>query len=110
MAAPLLLPLAGCDDRPCCAAQDAAPPIPAERQSKVAFEAMTGIRADAVAAISGGPDRSYIYYDPFAAPDAAVAAAPARLCRHYGKSIAGSYITEPEDHMPGIKTLVVTCR
>ncbi|WP_146168728.1 hypothetical protein [Rhodobacter aestuarii] len=114
LAAPLMLTLAACDDRPCCTAPSAAgamaPPIPAGRQSKVDFEALTGIRSDAVAAITGTPNGSYVYYDPFAAPPAAVEAAPAHLCAQHGKALKESYITEPEDHMPGMKVLVITCQ
>ena len=91
-------------------ATDLAPPIPVDTRPKGDFEKMTGINSDAVAAISGNATRSYVYYDLFAARKAAVAAAPQRLCNHYGRSLKASHVAEPGDRVPGMKALVVECR
>lgn len=111
LAALCLLPLAGCvQPGPGLAGPDAAaPPTPVDGRSKGLFEQMTGINGDAVAAVSGDARRSYIYYDLFAARKEAVAAAPARLCAFHGKAVTASHVTNPGDHVPGMKVLVVTC-
>lgn len=98
------LPVAG------SAAPALAPPIPVDNRAKADFARMTGINSDAVAAISGDAARSYIYFDLFAANKEAVAAAPERLCRHYGKSLKTSHVTDPGDRVPGMKALVVACK
>lgn len=111
LAALFLLPLAGCVEPGAALTgpESAAPPTPVDGRSKGLFEQITGINGDAVAAISGDARRSYIYYDLFAARKEAVAAAPARLCAHYGKAMTASHVTNPGDHVPGMKVLVVTC-
>lgn len=91
------------------AGPDLAPPIPVDNRAKAEFERMTGINSDAVAAISGDAKRSHVYFDLFAARKAAVAAAPERLCRHYGKSLKTAHVAEPGDRVPGMKALVVEC-
>ena len=111
-AAVCLFTLAACvqvDLAPAPAGHELAPPIPVDNRAKAEFERMTGINSDAVAAISGDANRSYVYFDLFAAHKDAVAAAPDRLCRHYGKSLKASHVTEPGDRVPGMKTLVVEC-
>ncbi|SOB94305.1 hypothetical protein [Rhodobacter maris] len=90
-------------------APDLAPPIPRDDRPKAEFTAITGINSDAVAALSGDARQSVIYYDLFAADKAAVAAAPARLCGHYGRALKDSHVTEPGDRVPGMKALVVRC-
>ncbi|TKD21340.1 hypothetical protein FBT96_09605 [Rhodobacter capsulatus] len=92
------------------AAPALAPPIPVDNRAKADFARMTGINSDAVAAISGDAARSYIYFDLFAANKEAVAAAPERLCRQYGKSLKTSHVTDPGDRVPGMKALVVECK
>ncbi len=115
LAALLSLSLSACMETaptlPVAAAAPAlAPPIPVDNRAKADFARMTGINSDAVAAISGDATRSYIYFDLFAANKEAVAAAPERLCRHYGKSLKTSHVTDPGDRVPGMKALVVACK
>jgi len=112
----LVLALAGCMAGP--AGSDArlgssgalAPPVPRDERSHGMFQQMTGINGDAVSAIGGDAAQSYVYFDFFAANKAAVRDAPAKLCSHYGKTLKSSRVTEPADHEPGLKVLVVDCR
>jgi len=111
-AAVVLLSLAGCvtpEIGPVTPPQELAPPIPVDNRPKATFEEMTGINSDAVAAISGDAQKTYVYFDLFAAHKDAVTAAPARVCSHYGKSLKASHVAEPGDRVPGMKALVVEC-
>lgn len=111
MAAPLLFSLAACVEPGAGpSGPELAPPIPRDDRPKAEFTALTGINSDAVAAISGDAQLSYIYYDPFSANKTALAAAPARLCAHYDRSLRDSHVAEPGDRVPGMKTLVVRCK
>lgn len=112
----LAFALAGCmaggtgpDARPGSAGA-LAPPVPKDERSHGTFQQITGINGDAVSAISGDASQSYVYFDFFAANKAAVKDAPAKLCSHYGKTLKSSRVTEPADHEPGLKVLVVDCR
>lgn len=88
-----------------------APPVPAkETRSHGQRQQMTGIRGDAVAAILGDADRSYIYYDVVAADPETVKAAPAKLCAGYGRTVQSSHVTTPENQEPGVKVLAVDCK
>lgn len=110
LAALLPISLAGCMDAAPGASGALAPPVPHDERSHGLFEQMTGINGDAVSAISGNAQRSFIYFDYFAANKEAVKAAPAKLCASYGKGLKTSSVTEPADHEPGLKVLVVDCK
>lgn len=88
-----------------------APPVPKDDRSHGDFQKMTGINGDAIAAISGTPAMSYIYYDPVAANHAALPNAPAKLCQSYGKKLKTFRTTQPADRaiQPGMDVLAVQC-
>lgn len=87
-----------------------APVTPKDDRSHGDLERITGINGDAVPAVSGNANQSYIYYDAFAANRQALSKAPARLCASYGKQLKSSRTTEPADREPGIKVLAVQCQ
>lgn len=87
-----------------------APPVPQNVRAHAQWQKQTGINGDSIAAIGGDTTQAYIYYDPIAANQAALTAAPAKLCASYGKQLASSYTTLPQDGEPGVKVIAVTCR
>ncbi|MFC3059171.1 hypothetical protein [Paenirhodobacter populi] len=86
-----------------------APPVPQNVRAHALWQKQTGINGDSIAAIGGDTSQAYIYYDPIVANQAALAAAPAKLCASYGKQLASSYTTLPQDGEPGVKVIAVTC-
>jgi hypothetical protein len=72
------------------------------------------LRQPVIQTVTNGSDSFYVRYNPDLMPEAAITAAPARLCKSVGKSVKRTQSDEETETMLGIvhrhRNLAIYCR